>query len=1479
MKRLILLSLLSFLLVNNTMAGDTTSANVYDWMYARAYNQLKATLLSNESKDKVKGRSRFVINLDFKGYKEGQMPELTDPACPDAINIKQIKINGGAICLFDEYEIKHTYTESYTEIEEKVAVELAREVVVKDEYDLESFENNLDDLNDDYDDMRTTYIILVDYVPIEFYKELPGLANISALITTGNYAKSPLTEEQKEYIKDAQLVMRGIINKAIADLQAQFPGVNNKMFYCFYNYHATTVLSSLEPSVMSYYQIINAPTPVKISGRDVSFHDVFTSKKNEYWVNNKFVSNPFPFRTYLTGVPNLLIETFKAYKNLVQFGQYANDFTKIDALYNCLRTYSVQHNEIIYKNVSSQGCIGDNNPQYAALFKSFDDLPSEAFAGFSAAQRLKILEILAAYKTLGIASVMAPAPIENTDLANGYEKTINALIKTFANTQDADILLNALKAVNPIYGRLTANSLLFDVWDKVEDRDEAVWSGGDNCRSTFMNVLASVIQLKSTLAADQTALNNVTGVEKEKRNFIWDYDFERIFKDYTRSRGVGTFRYSDVELAPNGKVSFKKEVIKDFAVSNASLLKLLIFPVWGAYEQIVDGNAVYDTPIDCVYPDPFTLIKFVNRSNLLLTVSETKKGQDVDSAAVVVPALYMIYANTKRNASNMQTNFKATLAIVAIAALPFTAGYSSTVLGTLLIAGDILGAVGGTVTLLNIFTGEKEGTFINSLDQALQKVVAVFGIAAVAQIGAGGLRLIRNFRNANSIDDAMEGAATFINKMESAEAKEIFEEILSHPNPDPQKLKAMRGLVQLKHELYHKFAYEFGPAWMDNIAASGVKHASFSRDFARNLEYAPNVILKQVQTATNNIKYEFRAVQTNAGAQAALLAEESANDILKIKNAVEEMPANTESITIVGHYRRNKNTKHISSKGYETREDILIARTKTGEVKVVEGNLEPSGVCTTCGTTTNCFTGNTLVSSPAGSKRIENINLGDEVFSYDLDRRQTLIGKVTQVFQRQVNRLVRIISGNDTIFTTPEHPFYGASGWMQAGSLLPGMAIKTQLMGMVMLTQVSFIDTTATVYNFEVDQYHTYYVGNEALLVHNNCSPIFDVVFNKIAATSGEANFATYFKTNFSGKITDFQNTIEGAVGAEKAAIRMTEVKRVLEQLDPAQVKRIFEDNNLLSLIKNDVKTLSKSYESLLTDGAGSTLMSFCVNARIKTFQNIADPIFDVSKFQIDDLVKLSLEKGSQQAKNAIRDIDNPFVVAMYTVNRNAQGGIHVAFNEARAAKLNALDPTEFSTVTRDLPVELVDDVRITEEGLIELANDANLRSFAKNPNTRPSFLQGKLHEKSYITALNNNTHPVPAVLNGKNFRRADQLLVKGSGKSINLDNAFLYTETVNGERYMRCVYNDCKLSGASPWTANQMDELLDVFAQNPTKQYIEFTVRSSEKQLRIKGILGFVNPRDKIRVYRTDVYKTVQATNVTPPFSTTNVNGLTGWR
>jgi hypothetical protein len=99
------------------------------------------------------------------------------------------------------------------------------------------------------------------------------------------------------------------------------------------------------------------------------------------------------------------------------------------------------------------------------------------------------------------------------------------------------------------------------------------------------------------------------------------------------------------------------------------------------------------------------------------------------------------------------------------------------------------------------------------------------------------------------------------------------------------------------------------------------------------------------------------------------------------------------------------------------------------------------------------------------------------------------IFRVRQLYQRQVNRVMDIVVDGVTITCTPEHPFWVEGyGWVLAKDLEPGYWLLTKDGLNLPIDSVTWREGEETVYNFEMDEYHTYYVSQLAILSHNVCS-------------------------------------------------------------------------------------------------------------------------------------------------------------------------------------------------------------------------------------------------------------------------------------------------------------------------------------------------------------------------------------------------------
>lgn len=132
------------------------------------------------------------------------------------------------------------------------------------------------------------------------------------------------------------------------------------------------------------------------------------------------------------------------------------------------------------------------------------------------------------------------------------------------------------------------------------------------------------------------------------------------------------------------------------------------------------------------------------------------------------------------------------------------------------------------------------------------------------------------------------------------------------------------------------------------------------------------------------------------------------------------------------------------------------------------------------------FVEDTEVMTPEGNKPIQDIKVGDRVVGYNEQTNKTGLFAVSRVFQRVASTLLIIALAGDTIKVTPEHPFfiYG-KGWSAAALLKAGDQLLNYDQTTAVVLSIGRLEREAKVYNFEVEEAHSYFVSEETLLVHN----------------------------------------------------------------------------------------------------------------------------------------------------------------------------------------------------------------------------------------------------------------------------------------------------------------------------------------------------------------------------------------------------------
>ena len=122
---------------------------------------------------------------------------------------------------------------------------------------------------------------------------------------------------------------------------------------------------------------------------------------------------------------------------------------------------------------------------------------------------------------------------------------------------------------------------------------------------------------------------------------------------------------------------------------------------------------------------------------------------------------------------------------------------------------------------------------------------------------------------------------------------------------------------------------------------------------------------------------------------------------------------------------------------------------------------------------------------------IEDIQPGDLVWATDEETGETALKEVVQIFRNETEEWVHVKVNGEEITCTPMHPFYSpVKGWTSAVDLRAGDILVMLNGEYVVVEQVQheLLESPETTYNFEVKDFHTYYVGEDQILVHNKCS-------------------------------------------------------------------------------------------------------------------------------------------------------------------------------------------------------------------------------------------------------------------------------------------------------------------------------------------------------------------------------------------------------
>ncbi|MDJ1498964.1 hypothetical protein QNI19_38920 [Cytophagaceae bacterium DM2B3-1] len=145
------------------------------------------------------------------------------------------------------------------------------------------------------------------------------------------------------------------------------------------------------------------------------------------------------------------------------------------------------------------------------------------------------------------------------------------------------------------------------------------------------------------------------------------------------------------------------------------------------------------------------------------------------------------------------------------------------------------------------------------------------------------------------------------------------------------------------------------------------------------------------------------------------------------------------------------------------------------------------------------------------------MQVGETVVAQRVSNGETALQRIVSISSNQVSRLVRVIVGRDTIWSTVTHPFVSADGkTIPAGNLRKGIWLRKAVASVILASSsvfvpeaqavvvdsVAIVDTSATVYNLSIRNADTYFIGIEGVQVLDLCGVIkqLDEVFENFAS-------------------------------------------------------------------------------------------------------------------------------------------------------------------------------------------------------------------------------------------------------------------------------------------------------------------------------------------------------------------------------------------
>ena len=138
-----------------------------------------------------------------------------------------------------------------------------------------------------------------------------------------------------------------------------------------------------------------------------------------------------------------------------------------------------------------------------------------------------------------------------------------------------------------------------------------------------------------------------------------------------------------------------------------------------------------------------------------------------------------------------------------------------------------------------------------------------------------------------------------------------------------------------------------------------------------------------------------------------------------------------------------------------------------------------------------CFVAGTKVLTENGYVNIEELKVGDKVYSINLETNEKELKEVTRVIESSTKETYKMTIGTEIVEMSIKHELYIIDkGWVRAYNVKVGDKMLDSNGNEVEITNIEYTryEEPIKTYNLTVDGNHNFFITNIQVLVHNSCS-------------------------------------------------------------------------------------------------------------------------------------------------------------------------------------------------------------------------------------------------------------------------------------------------------------------------------------------------------------------------------------------------------